>query len=128
MHDFLATRFDDENCRATEVCAELDFVGAGLCVEALLCDSLAECVHERCCAVRGFAGGEGCADNSRLHVYAEASRLGDAWHANAALCICAPVTRCVRLDEFALGGAFEFGLFGIEILERVCGAVSFPEE
>ena len=66
--------------------------------------------------------------NPRLHVHEHLGGCSYAWHADAALGVCSPVARGIRLDEFALGGAFEFRLLGVEVLECVGGTVGFPEE
>ena len=65
----LAALLDDEDCRAAEVCAQLDFVCACLRVHALLRDGLTEVVHEHCRGDSCLSCGECGVYETRLDVH-----------------------------------------------------------
>ena len=93
----------------------------------MLSDDLTHAVHERCgtaCSLVGVEGGLHC---TRLHVYEHSGCGNSARHADSDGTL-APVAICVCRDEFTLGDTFQLRLLGVEVLERVCGAVGLPEE
>ena len=105
----LAALLDDEDCRAAEVCAQLDFVCTSVCVEALLSDDLTHGVHEHCGCVGNLACVECGVNRTRLHVHEHLRGCSGARHADSACAAC-------DSDDLARCGTFELR-FLIEVID-----------
>jgi len=94
----------------------------------LLGDDLTHGIHECGDAAASLACGEHGVHDTRLDAYLHLGGCDSSRHANTALRVFTPVALVVGLDEFALGDAFDIGLLGVEVLQRVGSAVGFPED